>query len=107
MSLGGVDSLAQHPASLTHRPVAAAAKPGGGIVRISIGLEHVDDLWADLAQALEALRKARREEGRRLRTLLERQLAEVARFAVEARATLGEISDTLRGVFGEHRELLV
>ncbi|HEU4806793.1 MAG TPA: PLP-dependent aspartate aminotransferase family protein [Homoserinimonas sp.] len=54
VSLGGVDSLAQHPASLTHRPVAAEAKPGGGIVRISIGLEHVDDLWADLAQALDA-----------------------------------------------------
>ena len=54
VSLGGVDSLAQHPASLTHRPVAAAAKPGGGIVRISIGLEHVDDLWEDLTQALDA-----------------------------------------------------
>jgi methionine-gamma-lyase len=54
VSLGGVDSLAQHPASLTHRPVAAEAKPGGGIVRISIGLEHVDDLWADLSQALDA-----------------------------------------------------
>lgn len=54
VSLGGVDSLAQHPASLTHRPVAAAAKPGGGIVRLSIGLEHVDDLWDDLSQALDA-----------------------------------------------------
>lgn len=54
VSLGGVDTLAQHPASLTHRPVAAEAKPGGGIVRISIGLEHVDDLWEDVSQALEA-----------------------------------------------------
>lgn len=54
VSLGGVDTLAQHPASLTHRPVAAEAKPGGGIVRISVGLEHVDDLWADLQQALSA-----------------------------------------------------
>jgi methionine-gamma-lyase len=52
VSLGGVDSLAQHPASLTHRPVAAAAKPGGGIVRLSIGLEHVDDLAADILAAL-------------------------------------------------------
>jgi cystathionine beta-lyase/cystathionine gamma-synthase len=52
VSLGGVDTLAQHPASLTHRPVAAEAKPGGGIVRISIGLEHVDDLYEDLSQAL-------------------------------------------------------
>lgn len=53
VSLGGVDSLVQHPASLTHRPVEAAAKPGAGIVRLSIGLEHVDDLWADLSSALE------------------------------------------------------
>lgn len=52
VSLGGVDSLAQHPASLTHRPVAAEAKPGGGIVRLSIGLEHVDDLAADILAAL-------------------------------------------------------
>ncbi len=55
VSLGGVDSLVQHPASLTHRPVAASAKPGAGIVRISIGLEHADDLTADILQALDAV----------------------------------------------------
>ena len=55
VSLGGIDSLVQHPASLTHRPVAAEAKPGAGIVRLSIGLEHVDDLYADLLAALEAV----------------------------------------------------
>lgn len=54
VSLGGVDSLVQHPASLTHRPVAAHARPGAGIVRLSIGLEHVDDLFTDLATALDA-----------------------------------------------------
>ncbi len=54
VSLGGVDSLAQHPASLTHRPVAAEAKPGAGVVRLSIGLEHIDDLYDDIIQALEA-----------------------------------------------------
>lgn len=54
VSLGGVDSLVQHPASLTHRPVAGAAKPGAGIVRLSIGLEHVDDLTADIMAALDA-----------------------------------------------------
>lgn len=54
VSLGGVDTLAQHPASLTHRPVAAEAKPGGGVVRLSIGLEHVDDIYEDIIQALEA-----------------------------------------------------
>ncbi|MCC6376269.1 MAG: PLP-dependent transferase, partial [Microbacteriaceae bacterium] len=52
VSLGGVDTLAQHPASLTHRPVAAEAKPGEGVVRLSIGLEHVDDIYADIIQAL-------------------------------------------------------
>ena len=56
VSLGGIDSLVQHPASLTHRPVEASARPGAGIVRLSIGLEHVDDLLADFAQALELAR---------------------------------------------------
>jgi cystathionine beta-lyase/cystathionine gamma-synthase len=53
VSLGGVDTLVQHPASLTHRPVAPEARPGAGIVRISVGLEHVDDLTVDLLQALD------------------------------------------------------
>ena len=53
VSLGGVDSLVQHPASLTHRPVAAHARPDGGVVRLSIGLEHVDDLTADIVAALD------------------------------------------------------
>ncbi|MFC5432307.1 trans-sulfuration enzyme family protein [Microbacterium suwonense] len=52
VSLGGVDSLIQHPAALTHRPVAASARPGADIVRLSIGLENVDDLAADLERAL-------------------------------------------------------
>jgi methionine-gamma-lyase len=54
VSLGGVDSLVQHPAALTHRPVAPSARPGADILRLSVGLEHVDDLIADLAQALES-----------------------------------------------------
>jgi len=52
VSLGGVDSLIQHPAALTHRPVAPEARPGADIVRLSVGLENVDDLLADLEQAL-------------------------------------------------------
>jgi methionine-gamma-lyase len=59
VSLGGVDSLVQHPASLTHRPVAAHAKPNAGVVRLSIGLEHVDDLTADLMAALDAAAEPR------------------------------------------------
>ena len=54
VSLGGVDTLIQHPASLTHRPVAGDAKPHGSILRLSIGLEDVDDLRADLESALSA-----------------------------------------------------
>ncbi|WP_405217375.1 trans-sulfuration enzyme family protein [Agrococcus sp. Ld7] len=52
VSLGSVDSLIQHPASLTHRPVAAEAKPNAGVLRLSIGLEDPEDLIADLEQAL-------------------------------------------------------
>jgi methionine-gamma-lyase len=52
VSLGGVDSLVQHPAALTHRPVEAVARPGAGVVRLSIGLEDPADLVADLEQAL-------------------------------------------------------
>jgi methionine-gamma-lyase len=58
VSLGGIDSLAQHPASLTHRPVAAHAKPGGGMVRLSIGLENVEDLAEDIIAALDGVRPA-------------------------------------------------
>jgi len=54
VSLGGVDSLIQHPAALTHRPVAAEARPSAAVLRLSIGLEHVDDLVADLDRALRA-----------------------------------------------------
>ncbi len=52
VSLGGVDSLVQHPAALTHRPVAPEARPSANLVRLSIGLENAEDLIADLAQAL-------------------------------------------------------
>jgi len=56
VSLGSTDTLIQHPAGLTHRVVAEDARSAGGIgpslVRISVGLENVDDLWADLDQAL-------------------------------------------------------
>lgn len=53
VSLGGVDTLIQHPASLTHRPVAAEAKPHASVLRLSIGLEDVEDLRADLERALK------------------------------------------------------
>lgn len=52
VSLGGVDSLVQHPAALTHRPVAPDARPAVNLVRMSIGLEDVEDLIEDLDAAL-------------------------------------------------------
>ena len=58
VSLGSVDSLIQHPAGLTHRVLDEATRQATGItaglLRLSAGIEHVDDLWADLEQALTA-----------------------------------------------------
>ncbi len=57
VSLGDTDSLACHPASTTHRGVAPEIRVRQGVsdalVRISFGIEHPDDLLADLAQALD------------------------------------------------------
>jgi methionine-gamma-lyase len=59
VSLGSTESLAEHPASMTHAGVPPEVKAHHGIteglIRISIGLEHPDDLIEDLRQALEAL----------------------------------------------------
>ncbi|WP_433163689.1 trans-sulfuration enzyme family protein [Kribbella sp. CA-247076] len=52
VSLGGVDTLIQHPAALTHRLVTPEAKPSESLLRLSLGLEDPEDLTADLAQAL-------------------------------------------------------
>jgi methionine-gamma-lyase len=54
VSLGGVDSLLQHPASLTHRPVEAPARPHESLLRMSVGLEDPEDLIADLDHALRS-----------------------------------------------------
>lgn len=59
VSLGGTESLASHPAAMTHLSVAPARKAELGItdnlVRVSIGVEHPDDLIADFEQALAAV----------------------------------------------------
>lgn len=52
VSLGGVDTLIQHPAALTHRPVAPESRPDAGLLRLSVGLESPADVIADLARAL-------------------------------------------------------
>ncbi len=55
-SLGGVESLIEHPAIMTHASIPADTRAqlgiGDGLVRLSVGVEDVEDLRADLAQAL-------------------------------------------------------
>jgi len=54
-SLGGVESLVELPAAMTHASVAGSTlEPPAALVRLSVGVEHVDDLVADVAQALDA-----------------------------------------------------
>ena len=58
VNIGDAKSLATHPASTTHRQLGehelAAAGVSADMVRLSIGIEHIDDLLADLQQALAA-----------------------------------------------------
>ena len=55
-SLGGVESLANHPAVMTHASVPVERREAlgvtGNLVRLSVGVEDVQDLWADIQQAL-------------------------------------------------------
>ncbi len=55
-SLGGVESLIEHPAIMTHASIPAAARKAlgidDGLIRLSVGIEHIDDLKADLEYAL-------------------------------------------------------
>ena len=56
-SLGGVESLAGHPASMTHASIPKAEREKTGVVdsliRLSVGIEDIDDIIADLKQGLE------------------------------------------------------
>ena len=53
-SLGGVESLIEHPGRMTHASVAGSPlEVPGDLVRLSVGIEHADDLLADLAAALD------------------------------------------------------
>jgi cystathionine beta-lyase len=57
-SLGGVESLAGHPASMTHASIPKEVREKTGVldslIRLSVGIEDADDLIADLKQALES-----------------------------------------------------
>jgi cystathionine beta-lyase/cystathionine gamma-synthase len=58
-SLGGVETLISHPATMTHASVPADRRNAlgitDGLVRVSVGLEDIEDLKEDLAQALETI----------------------------------------------------
>ena len=61
VSLGGVESLIQHPASMTHFSMGKEAREAAGItdglIRLSVGIENADDLIADLEQALNKVKQ--------------------------------------------------
>ncbi len=61
VSLGDAETLIQHPASMTHSPYTAEERKEAGIsdglVRLSVGLEDVDDIISDLKQALDLIVK--------------------------------------------------
>ncbi|WP_415949589.1 trans-sulfuration enzyme family protein [Streptomyces sp. KLOTTS4A1] len=69
VSLGSVDTLIQHPASISHRIVDAGDRRSSGVgdrlLRMSVGLEDVEDLWADLDQALSGRPAAAARAGHR------------------------------------------
>jgi cystathionine beta-lyase/cystathionine gamma-synthase len=56
-SLGGIESLIEHPATMTHASIPADVRKmtgiDDGLIRLSVGIENVDDLVADLEFALE------------------------------------------------------
>ena len=57
VSLGSVESLAEHPATMTHQCIPAEVRKqlgiDDGLIRLAVGIEHIDDILADLTQALE------------------------------------------------------
>ena len=63
VSLGGVETLIEHPASMTHAGISAADRTAAGfsdgLVRYAVGIEDVEDLIADLRQALDTLHQSR------------------------------------------------
>ena len=63
VSLGDTETLIQHPASMTHSTYTpkerAAHDISDGLVRLSIGLEGIEDIWADLEQMLMAVETRR------------------------------------------------
>ena len=64
-SLGGVKSLLCHPAQMTHKSIPAEKRQAAGVadslIRLSVGLEEVEDLIADLQQVFEAIEEQKND----------------------------------------------
>ncbi|HEX2973833.1 MAG TPA: PLP-dependent transferase, partial [Tepidisphaeraceae bacterium] len=58
-SLGGVESLIEHPATMTHMSMPEEVRKTVGItddlIRVSVGIEHIEDLIADLTRAMASV----------------------------------------------------
>jgi O-acetylhomoserine (thiol)-lyase len=67
VNIGDAKSLACHPASTTHRQMSIEEQRKAGVkpetIRISVGIEHISDIIADLDQALDAIVPRRRVAG--------------------------------------------
>jgi O-acetylhomoserine (thiol)-lyase len=67
VNLGDAKSLACHPASTTHRQMSADEQRRAGVtpemIRLSVGIEHIEDILGDLDQALRATESAHRHQG--------------------------------------------
>jgi O-acetylhomoserine (thiol)-lyase len=68
VNLGDAKTLACHPASTTHRQMSAAEQRKAGVtpetIRLSVGIEHIDDIICDLDQALDAMEPAQERAAR-------------------------------------------
>jgi methionine-gamma-lyase len=66
VSLGSTESLAQHPATMTHVDVSEEGRQKmnitGKLVRLSVGVENIEDLKWDIGQALEAIKELEKTE---------------------------------------------
>jgi cystathionine beta-lyase/cystathionine gamma-synthase len=76
-SLGGVESLVEVPTSMTHASIPAAVRRAAGLadglVRLSVGIEHIDDLVRDVEQALAAAAPAAKDTAGKPRTSASRR----------------------------------
>jgi cystathionine beta-lyase len=69
-SLGGIKSLISHPANMTHKSIPAAIRRANGVndslIRLSVGLEEVEDLIADLDQAFTKINNTKKPVSKKL-----------------------------------------